>query len=83
MSIIRVLYESYSASQKPTTSTNWNTIFRKNIAYPDAKNIYYYRTYTNPANLLIGKPIAKQNILGIKTTTKNLTVYLRIQQQNQ
>jgi len=56
------LYESYSAAQKPSGLTNWNTIFRKNIAYPDAKNIYYYRTYTD-------KSVPKAEYLGIKTTT--------------
>lgn len=56
------LYESYSASKKPTNPTNWKTMFRKNIAYPDAKNIYYYRTYTD-------KAMPKAEYLGIKTTT--------------
>ncbi len=57
------LYESYSATKKPANPTNWNTIFRKNIAYPDmTNNVYYYRVYTD-------KTVPKAEYLGIKTTT--------------
>ena len=58
----KFLYESYSASGKPPRETNWNALYRRNIAYPDAKNVYHYRAYSE-------RTIPKVEYLGIKTTT--------------
>ena len=57
------LYESYDVNtQVGNQNFKWSTNRRWNIAYPDPKNVYSYRMYTE-------RHIVKAEYLGIKTTT--------------